>query len=88
MRNVVVRGFVGVPAGEESAHASNVVCLPGDAVTDFCRAIRAAGAFFVDIVFVFLAGNWDGEGRAGELTRSSISMALGRGGVSGRSVRS
>jgi hypothetical protein len=85
-RSVEARDLVGVPAGEESVHAFNVVCLLGDTVTDFCRAIRAAGAFFVDVIFDFLAGNWDGEGKTDELTRSSMSIVLGRGGVSGRFV--
>jgi hypothetical protein len=79
-RSVEVRDLVGVPAGEESVHAFNVVCLLGDTVTDFCRA------FFVDVIFDFLAGNSDGEGNTDELTRSSTSIVLGRGGVSGRSV--
>jgi hypothetical protein len=36
-------------------------------------------------VFAFFAGSWDGEGRTGELSRSSESTVINNGGVLGRS---
>ena len=59
----------------------SVVCLPfpGEAVTDAPRV------GFVVLVFAFLARACDGDGCAGEVTKSNVSIVSSNGGESGRS---
>lgn len=54
---------------------SSVVCLPfpGEAVTEAPRA------GFVNRVLAFLLGAWDGDGCAGEETRSNVSIVFSNG---------
>jgi hypothetical protein len=75
------RSFVGVA---DARHVFSVVCLvlPGD--TEMPRCILEVWAFVVRVL-VFFAGNCEGEGCAGELRRSRVSIMPGRGGVFGRS---
>ena len=70
--------------GEDGDHASSVVCLdlPGDAATKWDCIERGGGALRI---FAFFAGSGDGEGPAGELMRSSMSIVPSGGGVNGRS---
>ena len=71
-------------AGDDCDHASSVVCLdfPGDAATKWDCIERGGGALRV---LAFFAGSGDGEGPAGELMRSSMSIVPSGGGVKGRS---
>jgi len=75
----MVLDFVGEQAGEEPAHASNVVCfdLFGDAITEFCLITREGAGSLMFLVLAFLAGNCDGEGATGELTRSKVCIGSG-----------
>lgn len=65
----------------DARQASRVVCLvvPGDDVMDMPRTCLAAGAFTVRL-FDLLEGIFEGKGRAGELTKSSVSIVSDRGG--------
>ena len=85
---MVLRDFVGVPAGER-AQLSSVVCweFPGEVITEAERAARATVGFRVVRVFAFFAGSWAGDGSAGELTRSSISKGSRCVGVPGRFIK-
>lgn len=78
------RDLVGVT---DARHASSVDCIdfPEGTSTDVSRDILVVGASFIRRDFAFFAGSGEGEGRAGESTRSSVSMDSGRGGVEGRS---
>jgi hypothetical protein len=78
------RSFVGVT---EARHASKVLCFdfPGDESTEVPRGAFVVGASFAFRVFAFFAGSCEGEGRAGESTRSSVSIVSSNGGVADRS---
>lgn len=78
------RGLVGVT---DARHASNVDCIdfPEGASIVVSRDALVVGPSFIRRVFAFFSGSGEGEGRAGESTRSSVSIEPGRGGVEGRS---
>jgi len=81
---VARRSLVGVT---DARHASSVDCIdfPEGTFTTASRDALVLGVSLVCRVFAFFAGSCEGEGRAGESIRSSISMEQGRGGVEGRS---
>ena len=81
---VTPRRLVGVA---DARHASNVDCfdLLGDKTTEVSRDAVVAGASLVLRVLAFFAGNCEGEGWAGESTKSNVSIVFRRGGVDGRS---
>ena len=78
------RRLVGVT---DARHASNVDCLDllGDNATEVSRDSVLAGPSLVLRVLAFFAGSCEGEGWAGESTKSNVSIVLRRGGVDGRS---
>ena len=72
------RSLNGEGVAEARAQVSNVVCLllaPGEDMSEGCPNVR----------FGFFEGSSLGDGSAGELNRSSVSIALCGGGVVGRS---
>jgi hypothetical protein len=77
------RSLVGVA---DARHMSKVVCLvfPGDEATEAPRDTGTNWLFLVR-VFALFAGSCDGEGRTGELSRSTDSTMFSNGGVLGRS---
>jgi hypothetical protein len=79
MTGPTFRNFVGVT---DARHVSSVVCLvlPGDGATEVPR-----GSLVIGRVLAFFAGNCEGEGCAGELSKSKVSMMSSNGGVDGRS---
>lgn len=76
-----LRSFVGVA---DARHISSVVCLffPADEVSDVPRGALESWAVSVSVrVFAFFAGSCEGEGRTGELSKSSVSIVSTNGGV-------
>lgn len=79
-------GVAGFPRGAAPVfcHASNVDCLVflGEVVKDSARII---GSFLDTLALGFFVGSWNGDGKAGESTRSSVSItSAADGGVLGR----
>ena len=73
---VAPRCLVGVT---DARHASKVACF-GTEVSLAALVVAVSLAFRV---FAFLAGNCEGEGCAGESTKSRVSIVFGSGGVEG-----
>ena len=71
----------------DARHASNVDCfdLLGDKAREASRDAVVTGPSLVLRVLAFFAGNCEGEGCAGESTKSNVSIVFRRGGVDGRS---
>jgi len=81
---VTPRRFVGVT---DTRHAFNVDCfdLLGDKAREVSRDAVVAGPSLVLRVLAFFAGNCEGDGWAGESTKSNVSIVFRRGGVDDRS---